>query len=152
MNPSGPAQLVFGQVDAHQAWAEFKSIEAVPELSLDGGVSAQIWKEPNGSLLVRTVAPGKDFWAYTKSCYSKAGYLDSIEFELRTDWGWYYKAEGPFVMNRFHRSTEQFFDAKSNKPLVVRPQQPDDFPNMLIPVLYKRTKLLPFADLLDKRP
>ena len=150
MTPSGPAQLVFAQVDSHQPWAEFKSIESVPKLSLAGGVSAEVWNAPNGSLLVKTSAPGKDIESYTLSCYSKAGYLDSIQFELQTDWGWYYKAEGPFVMNRFHRSTEQFFDSRSNQPLVVRPQQPDDFPNMLIPVLYKRTKLLPFADLLGK--
>jgi len=152
MNPSGPAQRVFAQVDAKHAWTEFKSIESVPELSLEGGVSAQVWKESNGSLLVRTVEPGEDFWAYIKSCYSKAGYLDSIQFELRTDWGWYYKAEGPLVMGRFHRSAEQFFDSKSNQPLVVRPQQPDDFPQMLVPLLYKRTKFLPFADLLEKQP
>lgn len=152
MNPSGPAQFVFAQVDAKHAWAEFKSIEAVPKLSLDGGLSAEIWKGSNGSLLVRTVAPGEDFWAYTKSCYSHAGYLDYVQFELRTDWGWYYKAEGSIIMGRFHRSTEQYFNSKSDQPLVVRPQQPDDFPNILIPVLYKRVKFLPFADLLEKRP
>ncbi len=38
------------------------------------------------------------------------------------------------------------------QPLVVRPQQPDDFPKIIIPELYKRTKFLPFADLLEKRP
>jgi hypothetical protein len=150
MNPSGPAQRVFAQVDTKHTWAEFKSIEAIPELNLDGGISAQVWKEPSGSMLVRTVAPGEDFWAYTKSCYSKAGYLDSIEFELHTAWGWYYKAEGPFIMNRFHRATEQFFNSKTDQPLVVSPQEPDDSPGMLIPVLYKRTKMLPFADLLEK--
>lgn len=150
MTPGGPPQRVFAQVDAKHAWAEFKSIEAAPELSLDGGLSAEIWKGSNGSQLVRTVAPGEDFWAYTKSCYSKAGYLDYVQFELRTDWGWYYKAEGPIVMGRFHRSTEQYFNSKSDLPLVVRPQQPDDFPNIVIPVLYKRTKFLPFANLLEK--
>ena len=152
MNPSGPAQLVFAQVDAHQAWIEFNSIESVPKLTPGEGVSAEVWKAPNGTLLVKTSAPAKDIEAYTRYCYSKAGYLDSIQFELRTDWGWYYKAEGPFVMNRFHRSTEQYLDSKSDQPLVVRPQQPDDFPKMLIPVLYKRVKLLPFAELLEKRP
>jgi hypothetical protein len=152
MNPSGPAQRVFAQVDARQPWTEFKSIEAVPKLTPGEGASAEVWKDASGSLLVKTSAPAKDLVAYTESCYSKAGYLDSIQFELRTDWGWYYKAEGPFVMNRFHRSTEQYFDSKSNQPLVVRPQQPDDFPQMLVPALYKRTKFLPFADLLQKRP
>jgi hypothetical protein len=152
MNPSGPAQYVFAQVNAHQSWTEFSTIESVPKLTPGEGVMAEVWKAPNGSLLVKTSAPATDMEAYTEYCYSKAGYLDSIQFELRTDWGWYYTAEGPFVMNRFHRSTEQFFDAKSNQPLVVRPQQPDDFPNMLMPVLYKRVKLLPFADLLEKRP
>jgi hypothetical protein len=152
MNPSGPAQRVFAQVDAHQAWTEFKSIESVPKLTPGEGVSAEVWQAPNGTLLVKASAPAKNMETFIESCYSRAGYLDSIQFELRTDWGWYYKAEGPFVMNRFHRSTEQFFDSKSNQPLVVRPQQPDDFPKILIPVLYKRVKLLPFADLLENRP
>lgn len=152
MNPSGPAQRVFAHVDAQQPWTEFKNIESIPKLVLGEGVSAEVWTAPNGTLLVKTSAPARNMVTYTVSCYSKAGYLDSIQFELRTDWGWYYKAEGPFVMSRFHRSTEQYFDAKSNQPLVVRPQQPDDFPKILIPVLYKRAKLLPFADLLEMRP
>jgi hypothetical protein len=152
MKPSGPAQHVFAQVDAHQAWTEFKSIESVPKLATGEGVSAQVWKAPNGSLLVKTSAPAKDIEAYTESCYSRAGYLDYVQFELRTDWGWYYKAEGLIIMGRFRKSTEQFFDSKSDQPMVVRPEQPDDFPQMLIPVLYKRAKLLPFADLLGKLP
>ena len=151
MNPSGPAQRVFAQVDAHQAWAEFKSIESVPKLTPGEGVSAEIWKASNGSLLVKTSAPGKDIEAYTVSCYSRAGYLDYVQFELRTDWGWYYKTEGLIIMGKLRKSTELYFDSKTDRPLVVRPQQPDDFPEMLIPVLYKRTKLLPFADLLEKR-
>lgn len=152
MTPSGPAQRVFARVGENQAWTEFKKIEAVPKLAPGEGVSAEVWNAPNGSMLVKTSAPFQHYWAYTVSCYSKAGYLDSITYELRTDWGWYYKAEGPFVMNRFHRSTEQYYDSKSDQPLVVRPQQPDDFPKMLIPGLYKRAKMLPFADLLEKRP
>jgi len=151
MNPSGAAQRVFAQVDAHQPWTEFKTVDDVPKLTPGEGVSAQVWEEPHGALLAKMSAPAKDVVAYIVSCYSHAGYLDNIEFELRTDWGWYYKAEGPIVMGRFHRSTEQFYNSKTDLPLVVRPQQPDDFPNLLIPVLYKRSKLLPFADLLEKR-
>lgn len=152
MNPNGSAQLVFALVDAHQAWTEFKSIESVPKLAPGEGVSAEVWRAPNGTLLVKTSAPAKNIEVYTEYCYSRAGYLDYVTYELRTAWGWYYKAEGPLVMSRFRRSTEQYFDSKSNQPLVVRPEQPDDFPQMLIPVLYKRAKLLPFADLLEKRP
>jgi len=152
MTPTGPAEFVFAQVDAHLAWAEFKNIESVPKLAPDQGVSAEIWRDSNKSLLVKTSAPAEHYWAYTLSCYSHAGYLDYVQFELRTDWGWYYKAEGPIIMGRFHRSTEQYFNSKSDQPLVVRPQQPDDFPQILIPVLYKRVKLLPFAELLEQRP
>ena len=151
MNPGGPAQRVFAQVDSSHPWAEFESIAAVPKLVTGEGDSAEVWIEPNRSMVVKTVTPGKNIVAYTTSCYSKAGYLDSIEFELRTDWGWYYKAEGPYVMSRFHRSSEQFYDSKSNQPLVVRPQQPDDFPQILIPTLYKRSKWLPFAELLENK-
>ncbi|MGD0911577.1 MAG: hypothetical protein ABR928_06765 [Terracidiphilus sp.] len=152
INPAGPAQRVFAQVDAHHPWAEFKSIDVVPQLTPGEGVSAEVWDESDRSMLVKTSAPARNMEAYTKYCYSRGGYLDSIQFELRTDWGWYYKAEGPFVMNRFHRSTEQYFDSKSDQPLVVRPQQPDDFPQILIPLLYKRANALPFANLLEKRP
>ena len=151
MNPSGPAQQILAQVDAHQAWLEYKNLESVPKLTPGEGVSAEVWEDSNRSLLVKTSAPGKDIEAYTVSCYSRAGYLDYVQFELRTEWGWYYKAEGPIIMGKFRRWTEQFFDSKSNQPLVVRPEQPDDFPQMLIPVLYKRAKLLPFTDLLEKR-
>jgi len=150
MNPGEPAQRVFAQVDAQHDWAEYKSIQAVPQLSLNGGVSAEIWMAPKKDMLVRTVAPGKDFQAYTESCYSGRGYLVYVRYELRTAWGWYYRAEGPIIMSRFHRSTEQYFDAKSNQPLVVRPQQADDFPDMLIPVLQMRSELLPFAKLLER--
>ncbi len=151
MDPAGAAQRVFAQVDATHGWAEYQNSEAVPQLSLNGGVSAQIWIAPKKEMLVRTAAHGKDFTAYTESCYSGRGYLVYVRYELRTVWGWNYRAEGPIIMSRFHRSTEQYFDSKSNQPLVVRPQQADDFPNMLIPVLQMRSEFLPFAKLLEKR-
>jgi hypothetical protein len=36
--------------------------------------------------------------------------------------------------------------------MLVRPQQADDVPSMMIPRLWMRTGLLPFAELLQKRP
>jgi hypothetical protein len=75
-----------------------------------------------------------------------------VKFELRTAWGWYYRAEGPIVMGRFHRSTEQYYDSKTGQAMLVRPQQADDVPSMMIPRLWMRTGLLPFAELLQKRP
>jgi hypothetical protein len=159
MDPGDKPQLVIARYDAKHAWAAYKSYEeltkssgTVPVLSLQGGMSADIWKAPNGTLLVRTVAPGDGFEAYTKSCYSRAGYLVYVSFELRTGWGWNYRAEGPIVMERFRRSVEQYSDSKSDKPLVVRPQQPDDNPKMMIPELHMRVKQLPFASLLDQKP
>jgi hypothetical protein len=152
MDPGAAAQRVFARVDAQHAWTEYKSIESVPSLSLEGGISAQIWPEPKGALLVRTVEPGEDFRSYTQSCFSKSSYLVYVKFELRTAWGWYYRAEGPIVMGRFHRSTEQYFDSKTGQAMLVRPQQADDFPSMMIPRLWMRTGQLPFAELLQKRP
>jgi hypothetical protein len=150
MTPTGPAQRVFAQVGSHQAWAEYKSTDDVPKLTAGEGVSAQVWTEPGGIMLVRTVAPSLNYTSTTDYCYSKEGYLDRLQFELHTAWGWYYVTEGPFVMYRFHRSTEQFFNSATNQPLVVRPEQPDDFPAMMNPVIYMRSKSLPFADLLAK--
>ncbi len=136
----------------HTIWTEFKSIEAVPKLTLGEGVSrrrlegAAEWHTDDWKR--RT---GQGHRAHTKSCYSRAGCLDSIQFELRTDWGWYYKAEGPFVMNRFHRSTGNL-RLKKQSAAGGEAAAAGDFPQIIIPLLYKRTKFLPFADLLEKRP
>ena len=67
MDPGAPAQRVFAKVDARHSWTEYKTIEAVPSLSLREGISAEIWSARNGSLLIRTVTPGKD--EPTKSRY-----------------------------------------------------------------------------------
>jgi len=152
MDPGAPAQRVFAKVDARHTWTEYKTIETVPSLSPGEGVSAEIWNERNGALLLRTVTPGDGFWAYTKSCYTRPGYLVYASYEVRTAWGWYYRAEGPIVMERFHRSTAQYFDSTTNQPVVVRPQQPDDNPSMMDPELPMNTRFLPFANLLAKRP
>jgi len=152
MDPGAPAQRVFAKVDARHSWTEYKTIEAVPSLSLGEGVSAELWEPRKGELLIRTVTPSQNFRAYTKSCYTGLGYLVYASYELRTAWGWYYRAEGPIVMERFHRSTAQYFDSTTNQPLVVRPQQADDNPGMLDPKLQMNTRLLPFANLLARRP
>jgi hypothetical protein len=150
MNPSAPAQHVFAQIDSKHPWAEYKTIDAVPELSTGGGVSAEVWASHNGSLLVKATAPAKGYKALTTACFTKAGNVTEVAYELRTDWGWYYKAEGPVVMYRFRRFTEQYFDSKTDQPLVVSPQQPDDNPKMLQPWLYLNARQLPFANLLGK--
>jgi|SRR5580658_9322363 hypothetical protein len=152
MTPAGPAQRVFAQAGTHDAWAEFKSIDDAPKLTAGEGISAQVWMEPGGMMLVRVMAPAQKYTNTTDYCYSKPGYLDRMSFRLDTEWGWYYVAEGPIVVNRFHRTTEQFFNSASNRPIVVRPEQPDDFPAMMIPTIYLKAKFLPFADLLAKRP
>jgi len=150
VNPAGSAQRVFAQVDEKHAWREFLKIEIVPSLDLEGGISAEVWNESSGAMLVRTVEPGEDFWTYTKYCFAQNGALVYCDFEVRTAWGWGYHAEGPVTDGKFHSASERFLDTKKNQS-IPKPQDAGDISDSLKPTVYPDARQLPFWKLMEKR-
>jgi hypothetical protein len=143
----GPANRVFAKVNDHGPWREYRGIESVPDLVLDGGISAQLWDEANGSFSIRTVEPGGDFWTYTNYCFVRSGELARLSFEVRTAWGWAYRLEGPVENGAIRATTSGFSDTKTGEP-VPRPGQADDVSQALKPTLYLRARQFPFSNLL----
>jgi hypothetical protein len=129
-------------------WHEYRSLKAVPQLDLDGGISAEYWKDADGSVLVRAVVePGEDFWTYTKYCFGSGLQLVSLELELRTAWGWSYRSQMRMEKGSLRRVSQGFFDIETSKP-IPKPEGADDIPKALKPTVFTEEKELPFFHLL----
>ncbi|HEU5351451.1 MAG TPA: hypothetical protein VFU55_07620 [Terracidiphilus sp.] len=124
-------------------------MKAVPELDLGSGESAQYWRDRSGVSYVNVVAPGEDFWAYTRYCFDKNGNLKALSSEFRTAWGWGFRTEGPVLEGVLHPSRSQFFNVKSGKE-IARPADADDVSDAMNPEIYPNIKALPFANLLRR--
>jgi hypothetical protein len=151
VNVHVPAQRVFAKVDDSEAWREYRSIEDVPALDPNGGISAQLWTGTGGTSFVRTVEPGEDFWIYTEYCFTKGGQLSRVGFELRTAWGWAYRLESPVENGTIHDASSGFFSTQTEKS-IAKPEQADDVSQALRPTLYPQASQLPFSKLLDTSP
>ena len=138
---------MFAKVGYNDAWREYRSIEDVSDLDLDGGISAQLWEGKGGGLFIRTVEPGEDSWTYTEYCFTKSGKLGSVGFELRTARGWAFRLEAPVENGAIHEASSGFFSTETKQP-VLKPEQADDFSDALKPTLYLQVKQLPFSKLL----
>ncbi len=129
-----------------EAWQEFRSIEAVPALDPDGGVSAQLWRDKTGSSSVYMVEPGEDFWTYTRYCFDKTGQLERVGFEVRTAWGWGYRMEGQVIKGTLRSDSAEFFSTGDQRP-IPKPEGASDISEALKPRLYLTMRKLPFAHL-----
>ena len=148
LSPEGPAQRVFAKVKESRGWREYKNLKAIPELNLDAGISAEYWKSADGSALVRIVEPGEDYWAFTMYCFAGNRKLVSVEFELRTAWGWSYRDQVQSDKGVPRQISEAFYDIKSMKP-IPRPGGADQIAGALKPNIFVEEKDLPFFRLLD---
>jgi hypothetical protein len=146
-----PAKRVFAKLDDGRAWREYKNLDKVPELTLDGGISAELWQGAGGSVVIRTVQPGEDFWIYTNYCFAESGELERIRYEIRTAWGWGYRLEGQVTTGTLHGADQLFFKIETGRP-IAKPSQADDLAEALKPTLYLRTRFLPFSRLLNNPP
>jgi hypothetical protein len=146
-----PAIQVFAKTGDADVWHEYRSSKDVPDSGADDGIFAELWKGPDGSLLIRASEPGEDFWTYTDYCFASDGNLRGVKFEVRTAWGWAYRLEGSVAKDVVHKLSEQFFDTKTGKS-IPRPTNADDVPDGLKPALYLQVKQLPFAKLIHARP
>jgi hypothetical protein len=144
-----PPQRSFADPDAKNIWREYRSIDAVPQLSNDGGEIALLWAGGNGDVLVGTKEPGEDFAIFTDYCFDSNGRLIQLRFEVRTAWGWGYRKEGPVLHGTLRPKIAEFFDTITETP-VAKPQQAADIPQALKPKLYLRKSQLPFSKLLSK--
>jgi hypothetical protein len=137
----------FAKTSELNGWQEYRNGEGVPELGLDGGMSAQFWQDKSKSRTVYVVQPGQDYWTYTRYCFSADGGLEDVDFEIRTPLGWGSRAEGSVSGDRFEASKLEFFNLKSGKT-IARPEGVGDTPAALRPMLYLRVNDLPFAPML----
>src|SRR5258705_11565717 len=58
------------KVDASEAWREYRSIEDIPALNLNGGVFAPLWTGTGGNSFGCPIAPRQGTSLYTKYCFS----------------------------------------------------------------------------------
>ena len=142
-------QRYFADSDGKNIWREYRSIDAVPQLSNDGGEIALLWAGGNGDVLVGTKEPGEDFAIFTDYCFDSNGRLIQLRFEVRTAWGWGYRKECPVLHGTLTPKISEFFDT-TTEARGAKPQQAADIPQALKPKLYLRKSQLPFSKLLSK--
>jgi hypothetical protein len=142
------AARTFAKTSEQSSWREYRSMQEVPELKLDSGMSAQFWQdEKNKDRSVYMVEPGQDFWIYTRYCFDSGGELEGVGFEIRTLLGWGHRAEGSVSSDGFDASTFEFFSLENGKA-IPKPPGVRDIPAELKPILYREVTELPFASLL----
>ncbi len=137
----------FAKTDNQTPWREFRSIQDLPDLSTDGGASAQYWREKDGSPSAFVDESNEDFSIHTRYCFNNAGQLQSVGLQVRTAWGWGYRQAASVVRGQLQVDSSEFFSTTNGKP-IPRPDGADDIPAALKPVLYLTTSKLPFAALL----
>ena len=137
----------YAKTGDQEGWREFRSVQDVPTLGTDGGMSAQLWRDETEASSVYMVVPGEDFWTYTRYCFGRGGQLERVSFEVRTAWGWSYRLEGQVIKGTLHSDSAEFFSTKNDRP-ISRPESASDISGALRPTLYLTTSKLPYAHLL----
>lgn len=137
----------FAKADDLGDWREYRKIEEVPDLELNGGMSAQFWKDRNktGSAIIS--ARDQNYWSYTHYCFDSDGKLEGVGFEIRTPLGWGHRTEGSVHGGGLDSISEEFFSLKNGKT-IVRPEGVGEAPAAFRPTLYLKMTELPFATLL----
>jgi hypothetical protein len=138
----------FAKVNNQSDWQEYQSLDAVPELSFVGGMSAQVWHPKYGKQSVTLVEPGQDFEIETKYCFDEVGELESVSFEIRTALGWGHRVGGTVKGGMFTESSSEFFRLKDGKT-ISQPDWVGGVPQALEPKLYSSVSKLPFAGLVE---
>jgi hypothetical protein len=136
----------YAKTGDQEAWREFRSLQDVPALATDGGVSAQLWRDETGGSSVYMVEPGEDFWTHTRYCFDRGGQLERVSLEVRTAWGWDYRLEGSVVKGALRANSSEFFSTE-NERSISKPRGASDISEALKPTLYLTTSKLPFAHL-----
>jgi hypothetical protein len=138
---------VFAKTSVDRAWQEYESLAEVPQVALDGGMTAQLVQQKARVPSVTIVAPGQEFWTYTRYCFNKKGALNSLSSELRTPLGWGYRMEGTVAGSALSARRQGFFLIKDGKP-IAKPNGVGKVPTDIKPTLYTTVGELPFASLL----
>jgi len=138
----------FAKIGNQSDWQEYSSFDAVPELSIASGMSAQVWHPKYGKQSVTLVEPGQDFEIETKYCFDEGGELESVSFEIRTALGWGHRVEGTVRDGVFKEMSSEFFRLKDGKT-ISQPDWVGGVPQALEPKLYSSVSKLPFAGLLE---
>ena len=138
---------VFAKTSVDGAWLEYPSLYEVPQVALDSGMTARLVQNKTTIPSVTMVAPGQEFWTYTRYCFNKKGALNSLSSELRTPLGWGYRITGTVAGSAFNARKQGFFNIKDGKP-ITKPTGVGKVPTDLKPALYVTVGELPFASLL----
>jgi hypothetical protein len=138
----------FAKISNQSNWQEYQSLDAVPELSLASGMSAQFWRPRHGTQMVTLVEPGQDFEIDTRYCFDEVGGLESVSFEIRTALGWGHRVEGTVIGGMFNQGSSEFFRLRDGKT-TAQPDWVGGVPQALEPKLYSSMSKLPFAGLLE---
>jgi len=139
---------VFARAGVQGAWQEYSNIEAVPDLALGGGISAQFWREGKKRASVYVVEPGQDFWAYTRYCFDKDGQLQGMGYSIVTPLGWGIRTTSFLSVGAINSASSEFFETKSGR-VIAKPAGVGRFPVEMRPPLYLAVSDLPFAPLLE---
>jgi hypothetical protein len=148
VNQSNRPQHILATPDGN-AWRTYGTVSEIPDLSTDGGESANYWTGQDGNVLVSTFELGEDFYIYTDYCFDRSGRLIQLRFEIRTAWGWGFREEGPVAGDTLKPATSGFFNTSSDEP-TAKPDGANDIPEAMKPKLCLRISSLPFAKLLGK--
>jgi hypothetical protein len=146
-----PGQERFFANPGGKSWQEYSNAEEVPELNGDNGESTFAVKTSSGFNSVRWMFDGQDNSIVEESCFSKSGELRSLNYEMRTAWGWGYEEHKVFgISGKTVQNEKRFFDTTSNQT-ISRPPQADDVPDFLRPEIYSSFNSLPFIATFNKQ-
>jgi hypothetical protein len=137
----------FARPNARSIWREYTSLQDVPDLELNNGISARFWQDRSKNRSVMIVEPGQDYWSYTRYCFDSKGELTGVGYEVRTELGWGVRAEGSMFGDGFTPTTLAFFSLKNGRA-ITKPKGVSDAPAALQPTVYRNVSDLPFAQLL----
>jgi hypothetical protein len=143
------AERIFANPDG-KSWSEYRRVKQVPPLDgNDGEKMIAIKSSSTGRHFVRFVEYGEDSATYQADCYDQDGALSTMQYDLRTAWGWGYEDVRTFARGKvLHRST-RFFNIRTNQD-IERPAQADDVPDFLKPKIYKKFGAIPIAGVLKQ--
>jgi hypothetical protein len=138
----------FALTSGEGAWREYQSLDQVPHVALDSGMTAEYVQQRKSSASVTLVAPGQHFWTYTRYCFDEHGRLEGMSLELRTPLGWGYRMEGTVRKSEFSAGAPKFFRTKNGRS-TAKPEGVAAAPANLKPTVYLKVSELPFASLLN---
>ena len=138
--PSGVKPRIFSNNSGH--WREYQAEKEVPA-DHDSDERIQAF---GAETLVYSYA-GEDWTSTTTSCYDATGKLESLNFEVRTAWGWGYREQRALEHGTLIVVAKSYFSTEKGEQ-IPHPKDADDVPDARRPQIYAKISDAPIYNFL----